>query len=101
MTFDSSINNGIYTFTGGNLYIDNGSTLAFNVAKYAFSGQTFSFDSNGGGTFSVSESGANGGNYGGFVLNGGITIATSGGAQDYLTQAPRKRTRASMAMGTT
>ena len=74
------------TYSGGNIAINNGSTFGVNAAAYRFSGTTFIFDSNGGGTFYVAE--PTGGPGGGFVLSGGITVATSGGAQDTMILGP-------------
>ena len=80
LTLDSSTGTHYYTYSGGNIVISNGSTFCVDAAYYGFSGKTFQFDSNGGGTFYVEGSAIGGG----LAVTGVTTIATSGGAGDYV-----------------
>ena len=68
------------TFAGSSVAINNGSTFQVAGARYNFTGVTFAFDANGGGTFDYAGNGANGG----LVFTGGNTFTTNGGAQDKL-----------------
>jgi autotransporter-associated beta strand protein len=67
-----------YVYSGGPISINNASTLRLAGSRYDFSGKTFTFDSNGGGTIDTS-SGLN------FVSwSPGNTFATAGGAQNLI-----------------
>jgi len=74
---------GAYTYTGGNININNGSTLRISKTghdQYWFNGKSFLFDANGGGTIDTT-SGVN------VVVYGGSIVATGGGAQDSIIGA--------------
>ena len=79
LTLDSSTSTQTYNYQDGNVFINNGATFCVNAAGYKFGGTTFAFGNNGGGTFYLEGSGIGGGVS---VLPAGITIATTGGAQD-------------------
>ncbi len=67
---------GIYHYSGGNLSINNGSTLRVaNANQYWFDNKSFVFDSNGGGVLDTST-GVN------FVVGTADAFTTSGGAQN-------------------
>ena len=76
-----SLGTGAYTYAGGALAINNGSTLRISTGgsgggtQYWFNGKTFEFDSTGGGTVDTT-SGLN------FVVYGGSVFRTTGGAMD-------------------
>lgn len=84
LTLDSALDGTsyhAYTYVGGNISINNGSTLYVKASKYEFDGKTITFDSNGGGTIYVGGSSIGGS----FLVNHSqITIATGGGSQDYI-----------------
>ena len=67
-------------YNGGDLNINGAATLRVNGERYNFTGETFTFDSVGGGTIDAIASGA-----GGFVFTGNNTFATSVGAQNILS----------------
>ena len=67
-----------FTYTGGNIHINNGSTLQISPGgnnQYWFNNKSFIFDAGGGGTIDTT-SGLN------FVVYGGSTVTTSGGTQN-------------------
>ena len=84
-TGNTTINGGTLTlssggnYTNGNTYINNGSTLRIAASGQGFwiTGQSFTFDNNGGGTLDTG-SGAN------IPTNGGTQYVTNGGATDYV-----------------
>ncbi len=67
-------------YNGSNININGASTLRVSGERYNFAGETFTFDSVGGGTLDAIASGA-----GGMVFMGGNTFATSGGAQNIIS----------------
>ena len=71
---------GVFTYNGGDLFINNGSTLKFSGSRYDISGKTITFDSAGGSALDTS-SGLN------FVAWSGNTFRTLGGAQNSILGA--------------
>jgi autotransporter-associated beta strand protein len=67
-------------YNGGDIRINGASTLRVNGQRYNFAGETFTFDSTGGGALDAIASGA-----GGFVFTGDNTFATRGGIQSILS----------------
>jgi len=67
-------------YNGGNIHIHGASTLRVSGPRYNFNGETFTFNSVGGGTIDAIASGA-----GGFVFTGNNSFVTSGGAQNIIS----------------
>ena len=67
-------------YNGGAIAINGTSTLRVTGERYNFAGETFTFDSVGGGTIDAIASGA-----GGFVFTGNNTFATTGGARNIIS----------------
>ena len=71
---------GVYTYSGGTIFINNGSTLLVSGKRYDFNSDTFVFDSNGGGTINVTATGL-----GGLQLLGATQIQSNGGARNTIS----------------
>jgi autotransporter-associated beta strand protein len=71
---------GVYTYSGGTIFINNGSTLLVSNNRYDFFSDTFVFDGTGGGTISATTT-----TNGGMQLLGSTTFRTNGGAHDTIS----------------
>ena len=80
LNLQDTIGAGGSNYNGSNININGASTLRVSGQRYNFGGETFTFDSTGGGTLNAIASGA-----GGMVFMGGNTFATSGGAQNIIS----------------
>jgi autotransporter-associated beta strand protein len=69
----------VYSYSGGGIAINNGSTLAISGGRYNFNGTTFTFAGAGGGTLLATAQ-----SQGGLVFMGTNSFITTGGAQNFI-----------------